>query len=99
MTKTELPCVEDCDAVSVALNCAVRDHSYQYRSVDGQRHLVFYCEDESGPTITYDSMRALADHFGTTKIDIGDFSKTDGCETCDYGSTMCCTVRVCVERG
>jgi hypothetical protein len=39
----------------------------------------------NAPPLGYAQLRALAEHFGTEKIDTESFSR-GGCETCDHGS-------------
>ncbi len=38
------------------------------------------------PTLGYETLRKIAEHFGTEKVDVDDHSQ-GGCETCDYGSS------------
>lgn len=38
-----------------------------------------------GP-INYSSIKNLSEALGTEMIDIGDWRKTEGCDTCDFGS-------------
>lgn len=39
----------------------------------------------SAPTLNFDTLLKLSEMFGTTSINVDDFSN-EGCETCDYGS-------------
>ena len=38
--------------------------------------------------VSYDMLLKLSEFFGTKSIDLNDFSKTRGCESCDYGAVF-----------
>lgn len=42
--------------------------------------------------ITYDLLDRLSVLLNTKKINIGDYRSTDGCESCDWGSTTTVTI-------
>lgn len=47
--------------------------------------VIKWTEQYRAPDLSYELLRKLAEHFGTEKIDVEDYSSS-GCETCDYGS-------------
>lgn len=62
------------------------DDSFEVE-VDGYagRFQFRYSQMYEAPSLGYKELRALAEHFGTEKIDTDTFSR-GGCETCDWGS-------------
>ena len=64
------------------------DHRYKDVTID--------VTDRSEIPATFNIFSALSELLGTRKIDLGSFSKTRGCETCDYGSELSATY-VCRE--
>lgn len=52
---------------------------------DDQRFTFEYSRMYEHPPLGYAQLRAMAEHWGTEKIDTEQFGES-GCETCDYGS-------------
>ncbi len=52
-----------------------------------------YGQMYEAPPLGYSQLRALAEHFGTEKIDTEPFSR-GGCETCDHGGSYGHTIIV-----
>lgn len=44
--------------------------------------------------VTFDVLKRLSKLFGTTKINVGNYDFTSGCESCDYGSDYTVTIYV-----
>lgn len=44
--------------------------------------------------VTFDDLVFLSELFKTNNINLGSMTKTDGCETCDYGSRASLTVYI-----
>lgn len=42
--------------------------------------------------VSFDALKKLSDLLGTTNINLGDYSKSSGCPTCDYGATEKVTI-------
>ena len=49
---------------------------------------------DPGP-INFLSVKNLSEAIGTESIDIGGWRKTDGCDTCDFGSETFLDVNIC----
>jgi uncharacterized protein (TIGR02996 family) len=52
-----------------------------------------YGEMYTAPALTFDALSQLSELFGTTQIDVDDYSQ-GGCETCDWGSDYGHTIQI-----
>ena len=50
--------------------------------------------ETDNPQLSYYNLKLMSEFFGTDKIDICDFSHTEGCPTCDYGATTNFNIRI-----
>lgn len=70
-----------------------KNHNYLYINDIGNGFEIEYGAMYESPNLGLDKLIKLSELFGTTNIDVDDYS-ISGCETCDWGSDYGHTIQV-----